>query len=128
MEKAIQENKAALKKIKARFIANSEGFFDKYRLYIVLLIITALLDAFSTFCFMFVLGAEYELHPIVRELSFMLGPLIGPFIGGFLKISLGLCAIIYIRKYEKQLLGLACLIYSYAFMHNLRVTEIFNFL
>ena len=128
MEKVIEENKAALKKVRARFLSNSEDFFDRYRFYIILLIITAFLDAFSTFCFMYVLGAQYELHPIVRELSFILGPLIGPFVGGFLKISLGLCAIIYIRKYEKQLLGLTCLIYSYAFMHNLRVTDIFNFL
>lgn len=128
MEKLISENKAALDKIKARFIANSQGFFDKYRFWIVLLVITALLDAFSTFCFMYVLGAKYELHPIVRELSFMLGPLVGPFLGGFLKISLGLCAIIYLRKFEKELLVLACLIYSYAFMHNLRVTGIFNLL
>ena len=37
-------------------------------------------------------------------------------------------AIIYLRKFEKELLVLACLIYSYAFMHNLRVTGIFNLL
>ncbi|MCM8536629.1 MAG: hypothetical protein NE334_11895 [Lentisphaeraceae bacterium] len=128
MEKAISENRAALTKIKERFVNNSKGFFEKYRFLIMLLVITALLDAFSTFCFMYVIGPKYELHPVVRELSYLLGPLVGPFLGGFLKISLGICAIIYLRRFEKQLLGLACLLYSYAFMHNLRVTGIFNLL
>ena len=128
MELSLKENKAALVKVKERFIKNSQGFYEKYRFWILMLMITALLDAFSTFCFMYVIGPKYELHPIVRELSYMMGPLVGPFVGGFLKISLGICAIIYLRKFEKQLLVLACILYSYAFMHNLRVTGIFNLL
>jgi hypothetical protein len=125
---SLKENKAALLKVKERFINNSQGFYEKYRFWILMLMITALLDAFSTFCFMYVIGPKYELHPIVRELSYLMGPLVGPFVGGFLKISLGICAIIYLRRFEKQLLVLACILYSYAFMHNLRVTGIFNLL
>jgi hypothetical protein len=128
MEAMIAENKVALKKIKQRFIKNAQGFFETYRFPILLLAITALLDAFSTFCFMYVLGIEQELHPIVRELSFWLGPLVGPFLGAALKVGLGIVAIIYLRKYEKQLFFLASIIYSYAFMHNLRVTGIFDLL
>ena len=128
MQIAISENKAALAKVKARFVKNSKGFFDKYRFLIMLLVITALLDAFSTFCFMYVLGPEYEIHPLVRGLSYLLGPLVGPFFGGFLKISLGICAIIYLRKFERRLLVTTCVLFSYAFMHNLQVTGIFNLL
>jgi hypothetical protein len=128
METMIAENKVALKKIKQRFIKNAQGFFDAYRFPILLLAITALLDAFSTFCFMYVLGVDQELHPIVRELSVWLGPLVGPFLGAALKVGLGIVAIIYLRKYEKQLLLLASFIYAYAFMHNLRVTGIFDLL
>jgi hypothetical protein len=128
MELELSKNIAALTKIKERFVKNTEGFFETYKWPLLFLMITALLDAFSTFCFMYVIGVEHELHPIVRELSELLGPLVGPFLGGFLKISLGIVAIIYLRKFERPLLCLASLLYCYAFMHNLRVTGIFNLL
>ena len=128
MDISLEENKTALKKIKQRFLDNKDGFFEAYKFPITLLAITALLDAFSTFCFMYVLGVEYELHPIVRELSYWLGPVVGPFLGGALKIVFGITAIIYIRKFEKHLLMAASIFYAYAFMHNLRVTGIFNLL
>ena len=128
METIIAENKTAMLKIRDRFIRNTEGFFETYKFPITLLAVTALLDAFSTFCFMYVLGVEYELHPIVRGLSGTLGPVVGPFLGGALKIVLGITAIIYIRKFEKHLMMAASIFYAYAFMHNLRVTGIFNLL
>ena len=128
MESIIQENKSAMVRIKQRFLQNCEGFYETFKFPITLLVITALLDAFSTFCFMYVLGVEQELHPIVRSLSEFIGPLIGPFIGGALKIFLGLAAIIYIRRFEKPLIWTASLLYAYAFMHNLSVSGAFNIL
>jgi hypothetical protein len=128
METILAENKVALLKAKQRFIENIEGFFEVYKFYITLLIITAILDAFSTFCFMYVLGVEFEIHPMVRGVSSIFGPIIGPFLGGALKVALGIAAIIYIRKFEKHLMLAASIFYSYAFIHNLRVTGIFNLL
>jgi hypothetical protein len=128
METMITENKAALAKMKVRFLKNREGFLEAYKFPIMLLAVTALLDAFSTFCFMYVLGIEFELHPMVRELSYWLGPLVGPFLGAALKIGLGIVVMIYIRRFEKLLFWTASIIYSYAFMHNLRATGIFNLL
>lgn len=128
MESILKENKTAILRIKERFLENYVGFYETFKFPISLLIITALLDAFSTFCFMYVLGVEQELHPMVRSLSEMLGPIVGPFLGGALKIFLGLAAIIYIRKFEKPLIWAACFLYAYAFMHNLSVSGAFNIL
>ncbi|MCM8528228.1 MAG: hypothetical protein NE327_17020 [Lentisphaeraceae bacterium] len=128
METMIEENKTAILRIKQRFLENRKGFYETFKFPITLLVITALLDAFSTFCFMYVLGVEQELHPIVRSLSEFMGPLVGPFLGGALKIFLGLAAIIYIRRFEKPLIWTASLLYAYAFMHNLSVSGAFNIL
>ena len=128
MESIVQENKSAIIRIKQRFLQNFEGFYETFKFPISFLVITALLDAFSTFCFMYVLGVEQELHPMVRNLSELIGPLAGPFLGGALKIFLGLAAIIYIRRFEKPLIWTASLLYAYAFMHNLSVSGAFNIL
>ena len=128
MESIIQENRSAMLRMKERFLENYKGFYDTFKFPITLLVITAILDAFSTFCFMYVLGVEQELHPIVRSLSEFLGPLVGPFLGGALKIFFGLAAIIYIRKFEKPLIWAASILYAYAFMHNLSVSGAFNIL
>jgi hypothetical protein len=128
MNDVILQNKESLVRAKSRFKQNLVGFFEAHRLPIRFLIIAAFLDAFSTFCFMYVLGIEFEIHPLVRNVSEVLGPFIGPFIGGALKIGLGLCALIYIRRFEKTILCLAGLFYCYAFMHNLSVSGVFNLL
>ena len=128
MESILEENKTAIIRIKDRFLKNCDGFYETFKFPITLLIITAILDAFSTFCFMYVLGVEQELHPIVRSLSEMIGPIAGPFLGGALKIFFGLAAIIYIRRFEKSLIWAASLLYAYAFMHNLSVSGAFNIL
>jgi len=80
----IKNNKAVITRLKQRFIDNYEGFFKEYSTPIRSLIYTAILDAFSTYCFMYVLGVENEIHPIVRYLSVHLGVLVGPFVGGAL--------------------------------------------
>ena len=128
MQTILEENKSAMIRIKQRFLENYEGFYDTFKFPITFLVITALLDAFSTFCFMYVLGVEQELHPIVRSLSEFMGPLVGPFLGGALKIFFGLAAIVYIRRFEKPLIWAASILYAYAFMHNLSVSGAFNIL
>ena len=128
MNEFIFDNMETRRKAKLRFITNLEGFFATHRFAITFLIVAAFLDAFSTFCFMYVLGVEYELHPLVRSVSEYLGPFAGPFIGGALKIGLGLCAIIYVRKFAKTLLFMAGIFYCYAFMHNLTDTGLFDIL
>ena len=62
MTAIINENKEALLKAKERFLENSKDFFVKYRMAATFLVIAAFLDAFSTFCFMYVLGVEMERH------------------------------------------------------------------
>ena len=128
MNEIILQNKESLVRAKFRFKQNLEGFFEANKLPIRFLIIAAFLDAFSTFCFMYVLGVEFEIHPLVRSISEVMGPFVGPFIGGAVKISLGICALIYIRRFEKTILCLAGLFYCYAFMYNLSVSGVFNLL
>ena len=113
--------------MKKRFSENKKGFFEENKKAIYFIVLAAFLDAFSTFCFMYVLGVESEFHPMVRYISSHFGEFIGPFAGGAAKIGLGFCALIYLGKYQKAVLVSAGIFYCYAFMHNMIASRIFDF-
>ena len=64
-----------------RFRLNCRGYLRRYRIFIVLLILSGLADMLSTIHFMLVGGAEDEGHPAIRLISIVLGPVLGPVVG-----------------------------------------------
>src|SRR6266851_5705028 len=64
-----------------RLRRNYRGYFQKFYLYILLAAAAAFVDSLSTWNFM-VNGSVYdELHPVIRFVSIMVGPVLGPLIG-----------------------------------------------
>lgn len=76
------------------------------------------MDAASTIFFMHTVGPHKEIHPIIRELGFALGPTAGPILGKILQILIGMTAVIYLRKYAKHILVITATMYSWAATAN----------
>lgn len=82
-----------------KFKENSKGFFRAYRWFIAVFIIALLCDAISTIRFMSRGGMEMELHPVVRAISSVCGPVCGPIIAALSKAVAGIGVAILLRKY-----------------------------
>lgn len=118
MELYSEQNLRDLRAIKTRFQRNSKNFLKENHYLITLLIIAAAVDAASTIYFMHIVGPQKEIHPIIRELGFILGPTVGPIFGKFLQITVGLFAVVYLRKYAKHIIAITAVIYSWAATAN----------
>ena len=118
MEIYNEENLNDIKNIGQRFRTNYKNFWQEHHYYVTLLIIAAVVDCFSTIHFMHIIGPEKEIHPMIRELSFLLGPLHGPILGKMLQVSIGMIAIIYIKKYSILLIVITAIMYSWAATAN----------
>ena len=118
MELYSDQNIRDLRAIKIRFQRNSKNFLEDNHYLITLLIIAAVVDAASTIYFMHMVGPQKEIHPIIRELGFILGPTLGPIFGKILQITVGLVAVIYLRKYAKHIIAITAVMYSWAATAN----------
>ena len=63
-------------------------------------------------------GPQKEIHPVIRYLGFAYGPVVGPAIGKFAQIFLGLLAVLYFRKYARFIIVFAAVMYSWAAVAN----------
>lgn len=113
-----EQNLRDLNRVYARFQNNAKGFFKENHYYITLLIIAAVVDAASTIYFMHIIGPEKEIHPMIRFLAFEFGPTIGPIVGKLLQISLGMFAVIYLKKYAIHIIVITAIMYSWAATAN----------
>lgn len=113
-----EQNLRDIETIANRFKRNTQGFLNEHHYLITLLIIAACVDAASTIYFMHTVGPHKEIHPIIRELGFMLGPTVGPIIGKIIQIIVGMTAVIYLRKYAKHILAITAVTYSWAATAN----------
>ena len=82
----------------ARFRANCFGFWRKYRWLIAIFVVAALCDGLSTIYFMLRWGASAEVHPIIRLVSHIFGPILGPLLSVSVKAALGIALAIYLRR------------------------------
>ena len=124
MEICSRKHLIQLKMIKRQFRQNWQNFFIDFRFPIYCLIITAALDAISTHHFMSLAGAHIEIHPYIRILSIHLGIIWGPIIGKISQVTIGMVAVIYLRRYAAIILWMACIFYFMAFCFNIYVTTI----
>ncbi|MCH2208671.1 MAG: hypothetical protein MK132_22760 [Lentisphaerales bacterium] len=113
-----EQNLRDFNNIASRLKRNSQDFIIEHHYFITLLIVAASVDAASTIYFMHTVGPQLEIHPVIRELGFILGPTLGPILGKILQITVGMSAVIYLRKYAKYILVIAAVIYSWAATAN----------
>lgn len=107
-----------LSKIYESFIKNSRGFFRSFRFFIILTILACLFDMASTIYFMVQGGYELEMHPGIRIVSMVLGPIAGPIIGKFLQFCAVIIITILFRPYAKYIFILVIALYIWAAWYN----------
>ena len=118
MELYSDKNKKDFMTAVNRIRTNAGEFLRENRMLIYLLIIAGFVDLLSTIYFMQHVGPHKEIHPIIRHLGFAYGPVVGPSLGKFAQIFLGLFAVLYFRKYGKFILAFAAVMYSWAAVAN----------
>ena len=87
-----------------RFRANRRGFWQKYRWLIIIFVIALLCDGFSTIYFMLRWGPGAEVHPAIRFVSHIFGPILGPIISVCAKAAAGIALAIYLRRIAPYIL------------------------
>ena len=102
-----------------KFLGNCHGFWDKYYLLIIIFIIALACDALSTIYFMSRIGVDYELHPVIRFISELFGPILGPLMGAVGKAAAGITVSIYCRRFAFYILLAASIISFWAGWYNI---------
>ena len=106
------------KNVIERFKANATGYFQQFRVLLVLTLLAAVLDALSTIHFMSTEGADQEVHPAIRIVSAFLGPVAGPIVGKICQLLATVVVTIYLRSYAKYILLVVIILYAWAAWYN----------
>lgn len=102
-----------------RFRTNWQGYVRRYWIFLVLTILAALADMFTTVYFMHIEGAQIERHPTIRLLSLFLGPMLGPIIGKFWQLAAVIAVTIYLRRWAVYIFVTVIILYSWAAWYNI---------
>ena len=114
----VADHRRLLRKISTRARANSTGYFTDCRWFLLAFSVAAMLDLITTMRFMLADGTENELHPAIRFVSWLLGPIAGPLLGKLCQFIAAMGVTIYFRRYAKGILLLAAFLYFWAACYN----------
>jgi len=106
-------------RIVSKFKQNSRGFLKDYRWFIVVFTFSLLCDAASTIVFMLREGPNIEMHPVIRYVSEMLGPILGPLLSAAFKIAAGTAVAIYCRRFAAHIFITVSIISFWAAWYNI---------
>lgn len=96
--------------------------FKKHYILLIALIGTALMDAVSTTYFMLQIGPDHELNWVVRQLSYLYGPVAGPLLGKIYQILAVWVMSVMVPKLIRFICCMVIVFNVYAFFMNFRVT------
>ena len=108
-----------MKQVIERFRSNSHGFWSAHRWLMMAFILALFCDAASTVYFMLHVGPEAELHPAVRIISHILGPVAGPLLSASFKAIAGVCVAIYLRRFARHIFFTVAVISFWAAWYNM---------
>ena|SRR5215207_6191228 len=93
-------------------------YLREFGVYLALVLLAATLDFLSTWKFMSISSPEDELHPVIRWVSIIGGPFIGPLIGKLGQIAALLALTVFFRAYARIIFVPVIIIYLYAAWYN----------
>ena len=105
-------------RIVEKFRDNYRGFWRAYRWFIVVFVVAVFCDVASTIYFMTRESAPEETHPVIRMVSRVFGPIIGPLLSGIGKAVAGVIVAIYCRRFAVYIFVLAAIISLWAAWYN----------
>jgi len=108
----------SLDDIRIRLRENWDGYVREYRVFLVLLLLASLADMASTIHFMIQRGAGAELHPTVRFVSYLFGPVLGPMFGKAVQVVVVVVLTIFFRRRAIFIFIPVIILYAWAAWYN----------
>ncbi len=108
-----------------RFRENWKGYVHKYRVLLVLAFLASLADMASTIYIMLIHGPTAEGHPIVRAISFVFGPILGPLLGKAAQFLVAIGVTVFLRRWAVYILVPLIILYGWAAWYNLWGYEVY---
>ncbi len=102
-----------------RFRENWQGYVQRYRVFLILVLLASLADMGTTMYFMLVLGPEAEGHPMVRQVSHLFGPVLGPLLGKTVQFGVAIGITVFLRRWAFYIFVTLIILYSWAAWYNI---------
>jgi hypothetical protein len=102
-----------------RFRGNWVGFTRQYQVLLILAILASLADAASTIQLMLAHGPSPEQRPMVRTVSYVLGPILGPLIGTAVQFLVLIGLTVFLRRWAVYIFVTVIILYTWAAWYNL---------
>ena len=102
-----------------KFRENYRGFLKRYQWSIAVFVLALFCDAASTIHFMLVEGPDVEIHPLIRLVSKILGPVAGPLLAAAGKAVTGVVVSIFCRRFATYIFVTASVISLWAAWYNM---------
>ena len=117
-ERGMTASRQVIDRIRDRLARNCRGYVREFRVWLVLTVVACAADMASTMYFMGVHGAEAELHPAIRVVSVVLGPIAGPILGKVCQFVGVVLVTIYLRAVAKYVFLVVIILYTWAAWYN----------
>jgi hypothetical protein len=111
--------------IETRFRENWKGFVREYWVFLLLALLASLADTASTIYFMLHMGPQVELHPTVRWLSELLGPILGPILGKGIQFTVLIALTVFLRRRAILIFIPIIILYAWAAWYNVWGYELY---
>ncbi len=108
-----------------RLRGNWEGYLRCYRIWLVLLCLSAAADAGSTIWFMMKWGVVAERHPVIRMVSWVLGPVLGPVAGKLCQLLAVVGLTVFFRRQAVYIFVTVIILYGWAAWYNMWGWELY---
>lgn len=109
-----------------RLVTNYQGYWRRYQWLFIATVLASTADLLTTIRFMHMDGIEQELHPAIRIVSWLFGPLIGPVLGKLAQLAAIVLVTVYARKLAVYVFFTATVMYSWAAWYNVWGRDIYT--
>jgi hypothetical protein len=113
-----ETNTTAAGRLADRVRDNAQGFLGAHRWWLALFVLAAAADGASTIWFMRHEGADAELHPAIRLIARITGPVVGPVLGKLGQLIAGLGLAVFFRRQAALIFLVASVLYLWAAWYN----------
>ncbi len=114
----------SIRDIRERFEANWDGYLARYWIWLFLLAVAAIADMLSTVFFMVIDGPQAELHPLIRLISMVLGPVTGPVVGKLFQFATVIVVTVFLRRWALYIFVVVIILYAWAAAYNMAATPL----
>jgi hypothetical protein len=108
-----------------RLAANHVGYFHRHRHLIAAVCIAAFADMLTTIRFMHIDGIDHEMHPAIRLVATIAGPLLGPILGKLAQLAAIWLVTLYARRLAPYIFVAATMMYAWAAWYNVWGREMY---